>query len=467
MTIKHYDLIIIGAGPSGISAGYEAQKHTKSILFVELNDIPGGLARTISKYNCKFDIGPHRFYTKNNEVNDLYKKVLGEDLIYVNRLTRILYNRKYFNYPLSVFNALFGLGIITSINVLFSYFKSKLIKIKINNFEDWVISNFGRKLYEIFFKTYTEKVWGIPCTDISKDWASQRIKNLSLLSAVKNAIFPDNKVKSLVSKFYYPKYGAGFFYEKLLKKITEKGADVLFKHKLEKIDESNKKISVLDLNSGTILNFSYDNLICSNPINETLKLLKNKDENIIKLYSKLKFRSHIGIKLLIKGDIFPDNWIYIHSKEVKIARIANYNNFSNYMSYDKDIHPVTVEYFTFEDSDLWRMKDKDIIDFCISELKTINILKKNNSIINSFVLKSKNSYPLIDIESNELMQSIKAYLFKLNNIHTIGRCGMFRYNNQDHAILSGLYVIRNIFEKKRIDLWNINTDEEYLEEKKN
>ena len=219
-------------------------------------------------------------------------------------------------------------------------------------------------------------MWGIPCTDISKDWASQRIKNLSLWSAVKNAIFPDNKVKSLVSKFYYPKYGAGFFYEKLLKQITENGVDVLFKHKLVSIDESNKEISVLDLNSGTILNYSYDNLICSNPINETLRLLKHKDENIIKLYSKLKFRSHIGIKLLIKGDIFPDNWIYIHSKEVKIARIANYNNFSKHMSYDKDVHPVTVEYFTFEDSDLWKMKDEDIINFCISELKTIDILKK-------------------------------------------------------------------------------------------
>ena len=252
-----------------------------------------------------------------------------------------------------------------------------------------------------------------------------------------------------------------------MKQITENGVDVLFKHKLVSIDESNKEISVLDLNSGTILNYSYDNLICSNPINETLRLLKHKDENIIKLYSKLKFRSHIGIKLLIKGDIFPDNWIYIHSKEVKIARIANYNNFSKHMSYDKDVHPVTVEYFTFEDSDLWKMKDEDIINFCISELKTIDILKKNNQIINSFVLKSKDLYPLIDIESNELMYSIKEYLIKLKNIHTIGRCGMFRYNNQDHAILSGLYVIRNIFENKKIDLWNINTDEEYLEEKIN
>ena len=465
MKNNKFELVIIGAGPSGIAAGYEALKHTKNILFIESNKIPGGLARTIEKFDCRFDIGPHRFYTKNREVNDLYKKILGNDLIYVNRLTRILYKNKYFNYPLSVFNAVFGLGILSSIFVFFSYIKSRILQIEVKNFEDWVINNFGYKLYSIFFKTYTEKVWGIPCSNISKDWASQRIKNLSLISAIKNAVFNTGNVKSLVSKFYYPKKGAGQFYEKMLSEILDQKGKVLFNHKLISINEKEKSISVKNLDTNKILKISFDNLVCSNPINETLNLLTDKNENIIKAYNKLKFRSHIGVKLVVKGKLFADNWIYVHSKEVKIARIANYINFSKEMSYGEDINPLTVEYFTFNDSEQWKMSDNELIDFCINELKRIKILTNQHKVLNSFIIRSKNSYPLIDIDSNLIMEPIKKYLSNIDNIYTIGRCGMFRYNNQDHAILSGLYVIRNIYENKDINLWDINTEDEYLEEK--
>ena len=464
---------IIGAGPSGLAAANELSKNKYEVTVYEKADLVGGLARTIDYKNCKYDIGPHRFYTLNKEVNEFYKNILGPDSITVKRLTRIFYDKKYFYYPLSPFNTLINLGIIKAFKILTSYFFSKVKSIfnysKIKNFEDWVISNFGSELYKTFFKSYTEKVWGIECKNISKDWAAQRIKNISFFNVFFNSIVKKirkKKVKSLVDSFQYPKYGAGFFYKKLSNKIIENGGKIELNSKLTQINHSDYKIkNIFIKNSTGIIDIETDFYIFSNPFTEIIRLLNPKPPQIIlEACNKLKYRHHIGVKLEIHGSIFQDNWIYVHDPRVKMARISNYKNFSPFMSNSINKNPITVEYFCFENDKIWNLTDQEIISFAIKELKLAGIIDYNNTIENSFIVRSLNAYPVIAKDYQKHVLEIRNYLSKFSNLFPIGRSGMFKYNNQDHAIATGMYMARNLInEDFDIDIWNINSEGVYVE----
>ena len=464
-----YDAIIIGAGPAGLTAAYELSKSKKNIIVLEKKNQVGGLAETKVFGEYKYDIGPHRFFTKNEEVNKLFLKMLGDDAILVNRKTRILFDGKYFDYPLTPINALFGLGLIESITLGFSYIfariRSYLELSKIENFEDWVIDKFGKKLYKNFFKNYTEKVWGIDCKDIGKDWAAQRIKGLSLSTAIWFALFPNSKKrpKTLIDQFYYPKMGAGMLWEKFENYLINKDIEVKKEANVFQIKEDNEIyiVSYKDEN-GKIHELKSHNILFSNPLLEFIKIFdSNVPDEVIDAANQLNYRNHISVHLTINKKLFDDNWIYIHSPDLDLARIADFSNFSQEMS-PEGTFPLTLEYFCYEDDDIWNNNNDEIINYAISELK--KIFDDDYEIIHADLTRNRKAYPVIKTGYQEKITTIRNWLIKQNSLSAIGRSGMLKYNNQDHAMATGLYAARKYLGKGDYDPWNVNTDGEYLEE---
>ncbi|MDC3065296.1 FAD-dependent oxidoreductase [Acidimicrobiaceae bacterium] len=464
-----YDLVIIGAGPAGLTAAYELSDTEKKVIVLEKKPQVGGLAETKVFGSYRYDIGPHRFFTKNKEVYQLFLEMLGNDAVAVNRKTRILFKNSYFDYPLTPLNALFGLGLGESIVIGFSYIfarvKSYLKISKINNFEDWVVDRFGKKLFNNFFKNYTEKVWGIDCKDIGSDWAAQRIKGLSLSTAIKFALFPNSKKrpKTLVDKFYYPRLGAGMLWEKFEEHITNKGIDVTKNKKVTAVKRSGDNFMITyedsERNKTTI---ESKNVFFSNPLLEFIEIYDSEvPQTVIDSAKALNYRNHISVHITIDKKLFDDNWIYIHSPNLDMARIADFTNFSDDMS-EAGTYPLTLEYFCFEDDDIWNKQNKDIIDFALNELR--NIFDDEFNVIHSEVSRNANAYPVIKTGYQEHIDVIKDWLSGLPNITAIGRSGMFKYNNQDHAMATGLYAARTLMGQGDYDPWEVNVDGEYHEE---
>jgi len=467
-----YDLVIIGAGPAGLTAAYELTDSDKKVIILEKKSQVGGLAETKVFGNYRYDIGPHRFFTKNKEVYELFLKMLGKDAVEVNRKTRILFKNSYFDYPLTPLNALFGLGIGESIVIGFSYIfariKSYLKISKINNFEDWVVDRFGRKLFNNFFKNYTEKVWGIDCKDIGSDWAAQRIKGLSLSTAIKFALFPSSKKrpKTLVDKFFYPRLGAGMLWEKFEDYVKEQGVEVAKNKKVTGVSNNgdNFKVTIED-NFGNQTSIDTKNIFFSNPLLEFIDIYDaDVPESVINSAKSLNYRNHISVHVTIDKKLFDDNWIYIHSPNLNMARIADFTNFSDDMS-EEGKYPLTLEYFCFEEDEIWNQNNSDIIDFALKELR--NIFDEEFNVIHSEVSRNAKAYPVIKTGYQEYIDVIKNWLSGLHNITAIGRSGMFKYNNQDHAMATGLYAARTLLGHGEFDPWEVNVDGEYHEELSN
>ena len=464
-----YDLVIIGAGPAGLTAAYELANADKKVIVLEKKSHVGGLAETKVYGNFRYDIGPHRFFTKNKEVYDLFINMLGEDAVEVKRKTRILFNNCYFDYPLTPLNALFGLGFFQSITIGLSYvlarIKSYLKISKIYNFEDWVVDKFGKKLFSNFFKNYTEKVWGIDCKEIGSDWAAQRIKGLSLSTAIKFALFPKSKKrpKTLVDKFYYPKLGAGMLWEKFEDYIVSKNIQVYKEKTVTRVIKNGETFLVtfndLDGNKTTI---DTKNIFFSNPLLEFIDIFEAEiPESVIKSAKSLNYRNHISVHITIDKKLFDDNWIYIHSPNLEMARIADFTNFSKDMSIE-GTYPLTLEYFCFEYDKIWKQNNQDIIEFALEELK--KIFDDDFNVIHSEVTRNAKAYPVIRTGYQEHIYTIKNWLKSLENITAIGRSGMFKYNNQDHAMATGMYAARTLLGVGDYDPWEVNVDGEYHEE---
>ena len=467
-----YDVIIIGAGPAGLTAAYELSDSNKRVLVLEKKPQVGGLAETKVFGDYRYDIGPHRFFTKNQEVYDLFLNVLDKDAVEVNRKTRILFKNSYFDYPLTPVNALFGLGIFESISIGLSYIfariKSYIGITKINNFEDWVVDRFGRKLFNNFFKNYTEKVWGIDCSDIGSDWAAQRIKGLSLSTAIKFALFPNSKKrpKTLVDKFYYPKLGAGMLWEKFEEIIINKNIDIA-KEKIvtDIVKKSQGFIVSFKDTEGNEKSEETKNIFFSNPLLEFIDIFDGDvPQKVIESAKSLNYRNHISVHVTVDKKLFDDNWIYIHSPNVNMARIADFTNFSEAMSVGGN-YPLTLEYFCFENDEIWNKRNDEIIEFGLKELRSIFDVEFN--VVHSAVSRSPKAYPVIKTGYQVHIDIIKEWLSSLPNITAIGRSGMFKYNNQDHAMATGLYAARTLMGLGDFDPWEVNVDGEYHEEVSN
>ena len=465
------DIIIVGAGPSGLAAAHEVTNHGARTTVVEQMDHVGGLARTIEFRGSRFDIGAHRFFTKNIEIHELFTSILGDELIRVPRLSRIFHDGNYFDYPLTPANAVFGIGPRQGIAIAGSYAAARLRAVlaprPIESFEDWIINRFGYRLYQHFFKTYTEKVWGISCRQIGADWASQRIHGLSLTAALRNAVWKskDTGIKTLVDEFAYPRLGAGQTYELMAAAITQRGNKVLTGSAVQTIRRDGMRVRavVIDNGDGRRQEIEGNFFLVSAPLTDMVKMMQPlPPPDVLQACSALRYREHIGVNLLVEGRPFADNWIYVHDKNVAMARIANYRNFSSEMAGGADVSPMTIEYFVFPGDELSLSSDYALIERANRELVQIGIIGPDQA-RDGFVVRSPKAYPVIEIGHKKYVDTIKAWLDGFENLLPIGRSGMFKYNNQDHAMATGLLAARTALGLRRFDPWLVNIDAEYHE----
>lgn len=461
-------VIIVGAGPAGLTAGYEALKSGFDVLILEEEKQVGGISKTVEHNGYRFDIGGHRFFSKSELINDWWDNILREKFIRVSRLSRIYYNKKFFAYPLKPFNAFWGLGPIESFFIFLSYVKAKSFPVKDeSNFEAWIVNRFGKRLFRTFFKTYTEKVWGVPCNEIKAEWAAQRIKGLSLISAVVNAFFKPkkSKIKTLIDEFKYPVLGPGMMWEEVKFQIKDKGGEIITEAKVKGFRLNGSKfISVLVEINGMAEEIIGDYFLSTMPIRDLIKgIIPEPPKDVLESGGNLNYRDFLTVSLVIdKKDIFPDNWIYIHDPEVKMGRIQNFKNWSKKMVPDENKTCLGLEYFCFEGDDLWNMPDKDLIALGKKEIEQIGFAKQSE-VLDGAVVRMKKAYPVYDGGYIENLNIIKNYLSEINNLQLIGRNGMHRYNNQDHSMLTAIYAVRNLAGENN-DLWKINADAEYHEE---
>ena len=463
-------VVIIGAGPAGLTAAYELAKNNVPAVVLEADKVVGGIARTVNYKGYLFDIGGHRFFTKWGEVESIWKEILGDKFLQRPRLSRIYYRKKFFYYPLRPLNALFGLGPVESLRILMSYAKSALAPhTHEENLEQWVSNRFGKRLYEIFFKTYTEKVWGIPCHEIRAEWAAQRIKGLSLTMAVRNALFKPkkSKVKTLIDSFQYPERGPGQMWETMTDKLRETGYPVLMERPVMKIRHETGRVTELvtcgphgeERHAGT-------HFISSMPIRELVQALDPAPPpEILAAANRLRYRDFLIVSLIVnRKDLVPDNWIYIHEPGVQVGRIQNFKNWSPAMVPDADKTCLGMEYFVFENDELWSSPDDKLVEMARRELAGLG-LAKAEEILEGTVVRIPKAYPMYDPGWAEQVEAIRQYVeANLPNLQLVGRNGMHKYNNQDHSMMTAMCAAQNILGATH-DLWAINTEPDYHEEK--
>lgn len=467
------NVIIMGAGPAGLAAGYELQRNGVKSTLCEADPQVGGISKTIQYKNYYFDLGGHRFFTKFKEVDQLWHEVLEDKFQKTPRISRIYYRNKFFNYPLTALNAFLGVGIWDTFIIIISYFKTKIKPYpKEDNFEEWVSNRFGRKLYSMFFKTYTEKVWGIPCATIQAEWAAQRIKGLSLRTAIINALFkPKNSnIKTLIDEFDYPIYGPGMMYHEMQNKINATGGRVLLNSKVLKVNHKNFMVESIEYKDADGKNqiLTGTDFISSIPITELIQILNPAaGPEVLEAALNLRYRSIITVDVIVdKTRLFPDNWIYIHSPEVKLGRIQNFKNWSAAMVPDSNKTSLGLEYFCNENDSFWNMSDEELFKLAATELEKIKIAKASD-IEDYKIVRVPKAYPVYMMGYKPNLEIISKYITQFKNLQLIGRYGLFKYNNMDHSIMTGLYAAKNIVQGNNLyNTWEINTDDEYLEESK-
>ena len=465
-------VVVIGAGPAGLTAAYQLAKQTRTrITVLEADDIVGGISRTAQYKGFRFDIGGHRFFTKIQPVEDLWHEILGPEFISVPRLSRIHYNGKFFDYPLKAGNALSGLGIINAIRIVLSYVKWHYQPYPVEeNFEQWVTNRFGKRLYEIFFKTYTEKVWGIPCTEIRAEWAAQRIQGLSLAKAILNATSLNKRstnIKTLIHEFQYPRLGPGQMWEACRDRVVERGHQVLMKHYVSRIEQANGRVTrvVADTPDGE-RTFEAEHVIATMPIRSLVRALSPAPPVEIRDAAEgLRYRDFLVVALILnKEKLFPDNWIYIHTPGVKVGRIQNFNNWSAAMVPMAGATCLGMEYFCFKGDGLWDSSDADLVAQASRELEELGLAKKDD-VIDGCVIRMPKAYPIYDAAYRAHLDKVREYIDPMPNLHTVGRNGMHKYNNQDHSMLAAMMAVSNM-QGASYNIWDVNTDFDYHEEQK-
>ena len=469
---------IIGAGPAGLTAGYLLSKEGIEATVLEADPVyVGGISRTTTYRGFHFDIGGHRFFSKSKAVEDLWTEILPNDMLVRPRSSRIFYGGKFFSYPLKPFEALLKLGILKSVLCVLSWLKARFFPVRNpRNFEEWVSNQFGKRLFKTFFKSYTEKVWGMSCREISADWAAQRIKGLSLGSAIKNALLPQRYngdrtkvIKTLINSFRYPRRGPGMMWEACAEKTRTLGGRIEMGCKVIRCfyDEASGTWTVeYKDRQGNSLTLETEHVISSAPMRELVcGLSPQVSERTRRAAENLKYRDFVTVMLILKDrQMFDDNWIYIHDPSVKVGRVQNFRSWSPEMVPDHDKVCYGLEYFCFEHDGLWDSSDSDLIELAQRELIKIGLAKEGD-LVDGCVVRQKKAYPVYDDDYARHVATIRQELDdRYPNLHLVGRNGMHKYNNQDHAMMTAMLCVENILaDAKLYDLWQVNADAEYHE----
>jgi protoporphyrinogen oxidase len=470
-------VVIMGAGAAGLTAAYELYKHDVPVTILEKDETQvGGLARTVEHKGYRFDIGGHRFFSKNKEVEDLWTEILGDEMLTRGRLSRIYYRGKFFAYPIKAANALWNLGPLEALRCVASYAWARLRPVKNpKSLEDWVRNQFGWRLYSIFFKTYTEKVWGISTKELSADWAAQRIKSLDLWLVLRSALVPGRVAKArgevvttLIDKFRYPRFGPGQMWERVAEISRDKGAPVHFGHSIDSIKHEGGLVrSVVSRTaSGKLEEHAGTDFISSVPMRELIaRLDPPAPEPVRRAAESLSYRDFISVALMIdKANVFPDNWIYIHDPSVHVGRIQNFKNWSPDMVPDQSKTCLGLEYFCFEGDGMWTSSDAELVELAGQELAQLGICSPEQ-IFDGVVVREQKAYPVYDDAYQSHVDVIRTYIqSQMPNLHLAGRNGMHKYNNQDHSMMTALLVARNIATDSTFDPWKVNADAVYHEE---
>ncbi|HEX8120180.1 MAG TPA: NAD(P)/FAD-dependent oxidoreductase [Solirubrobacteraceae bacterium] len=458
--------IVIGGGPAGLTAGYLLAKAGRRVIVFEADEQVGGIAKTVvDPYGYRFDLGGHRFFTKNKEVNDLWLEIMGDEFLLRPRMSRIYWRGRYLDYPLQGMDVVKKLGPIELLLCGVSYLVAAVKpKGREDNLEQWVSNRFGKRLYGHFFKSYTEKVWGVPATEVRSEWAAQRIKGLSFFSAAKAAFFGNkgNKIKSLIDKFQYPRYGPGQMWERMTARIEEMGGEVRLNTPVEKIELEGEKVKAIHAGGERI---EPRAVISSLPLKDTVRMADPAPPaEVLEAGSDLRYRDFLTVALVLDGeDLFPDNWIYIHEPDVEVGRIQNFRSWSPWMVPDPDTACVGMEYFCFRGDRLWNMADEDLVALATKELEQLG-LAKPGQVRRGYAVRVPLAYPMYDETYGAKVEKIREWLDPIEGLTQVGRNGLHRYNNSDHSMLSAMRAVDNLIAGTDHDIWAVNVESAYHEE---
>ena len=464
--------VIIGAGPAGLTAAYQFAKHGVTSTVVEATSEIGGISQTVQRDGWRFDIGGHRFFTKVGAVRDLWHEILGsEDFLVRSRMSSIYYRGKFYDYPLNIRNALSNLGPAEVLRCAASYAWVRLRPPRDqSSFEGYMAAQFGWRLYRTFFKTYTEKVWGVPATEIQADWAAQRIKNLNLLRAVTNGLLPRRRptsVTSLIEQFEYPRHGPGMMWERCADLVRDRGARVLLEHRLASVrHRGGRAESVVVHTGGGDLEIECSSVISSMPLPSLVESMDPAPPpEVLEAARGLTFRDFLTVALAVPADAaFADNWIYIHSPDVRVGRVQNFRSWSPHMVPDRDMTCLGLEYFVFEGDDLWTASDEDLVSLASRELETLKLVPAD-AVAGGWVVRMPKAYPMYSRGYQRHVDVLRSWLeANASNVWPVGRNGMHRYNNQDHSMFTAMLAVENIVLGAAHDIWSVNVESEYHEE---
>ncbi len=465
---QDHPVVVLGGGPAGLTAAYLMAKQSKPVVVLESTDMLGGIARTEVRDGYRFDLGGHRFFTKVKEVDDLWHEIMKEEFLKRPRQSRIYWNDKFLEYPLEGMDVIKKLGLVELSRCMISYLWAQAKpKGREDTFEDWVSNRFGKRLYNHFFKTYTEKLWGVPTSEIRAEWAAQRIKGLSFFSAAKAAFFGNkgNKIKSLISEFNYPRFGPGQMWEQMAKDIQDQGGEIRMNCPVTKLvtDGTGRVVEVHA--GGEVLTPSH--VVSSLPLRTTVGIADPEAPVEVRDAARgLRYREFLTVLLVIDGDdLFPDNWIYIHQPGVRVLRIQNFKSWSPWMVPEGETaSSIGMEYFCFEGDELWNMDDEKLVQMAGQEIEKLNLARAAN-VKFGFVARVHKAYPIYDEKYAERVTTIRRWLeADMTNLTQVGRNGLHRYNNSDHSMLTAMRAVDNILLGTHHDIWSVNVESVYHEE---